>query len=382
MKEEVVAKFAAEFGRKPQVLSYAPGRIEVLGNHVDYNEGCVLSAAIGEGTFFAVAPAKGRECRLVAGDLMKGVSFSLDDVAPRKEDTWQNYVAGTFHYVFGGEVASLPHGFDALFLGDVPQGAGLSSSAALEMSTAFALAKLYGREIAALDLAKAGQKAEHEFAGCSCGLLDQISSLAGKDGALILTDFRSLEWKTVSMGGDAAFLMAVSSASHALADGAYDERRRACETSAAHFAKTLRHEVRALRDVTAAEWVLHREGLDETAARRAIHPIGENERVARGVECLARGDLAAFGALMYDSHESSRAWFENSCAELDRIVEAAKSIPEILGARLSGGGFGGSCCVLVRRADAEKAAAALREKAGDALARISLVVPSEGARLA
>jgi galactokinase len=382
--DELVAKFEKQYGCKPAAVAYAPGRIEVLGNHTDYNEGYVFSAAIDQGTFFAVVPTDDDKCSLTAGDLMKQVDFSINSVARSDEDTWQNYVTGTFNWLFDGEPAKAPHGWKGMFLGNIPLGAGLSSSAALEMCTVLALCKIYGIEKTKEEMAKIGQKAEHTFAGCPCGLLDQISSLAGKEGQLVKTDFRTLKFENVDMGPKVAFMMVKSNAKHALVDGAYASRRQACEDAAKHFATVLRKEVTHLRDVTSAEWILYRGGLPETTAKRAIHPIGEDERVLAGAELLEKGDLAGFGALMFDSHESSRNWFENSCDELDTIVDAAKAIPEVYGARLSGGGFGGSCCLLVQPEAADKIANAIAQAYKTAYGdepTCALIKPSEGAHL-
>jgi len=382
--DELVAKFEKVYGEKPAAVAYAPGRIEVLGNHTDYNEGFVFSAAIGQGTFFAVSPTKDGSCSLTAGDLMKTVEFSITDVAPRKEDTWQNYVTGTFNWLFDGAPAKAGHGWKGMFLGNIPLGAGLSSSAALEMCTVLALAKIYGIEKDKTTYAKIGQKAEHTFAGCPCGLLDQASSLYGRKGALVKSDFRSCSFETVEMGDSVTFMMVKSNAKHALVDGAYASRRQACEDAAKYFASVLKHPVTHLRDVSAAEWILYRGGLPETTAKRAVHPIGEDERVLKGAELLEKGDLAGFGALMFDSHESSRNWFENSCAELDTIVDAAKAIPEVLGARLSGGGFGGSCVLLVKPEAADKIAAAIKSAYKTAYGDepvIGLIAASDGAHL-
>ena len=383
--DELLAKFEKVYGQKPTVVSYAPGRIEVLGNHTDYNEGYVLSAAIDKGTFFAIAPSADDTCELTAADLMETAKFTTKTVAKASEMTWQNYVNGTFNWIFDGKPANAPHGFRAAFLGNIPLGAGLSSSAALEMAAALAFQKLYGTSFDKTALAKIGQKAEHTFAGCPCGLLDQASSMYGKKGALVKSDFRSNTFETVTLGDQVAFMMVKSNAKHALVDGAYASRRQACEDAAKYFAEVLRKgNVTHLRDVTAAEWILYRGGLSETTAKRAIHPIGEDERVLQGAALLEKGDLKAFGALMYDSHESSRSWFENSCEELDAIVDAAKAIPEVYGARLSGGGFGGSCCLLVDPAAADKIAAAItkeyKAKFGDEPV-CSLIQPSDGAHL-
>jgi len=380
--DELLRKFQAHFGREPEVVAYAPGRIEVLGNHTDYNEGFVFSAAINFGTFFAVAKRADAACRLVAGDLMKEVTFACTGIEPSSSDTWQNYVKGTFAGLTEWRPAA--HGFDAMFLGNIPLGSGLSSSAALEMCTGLALARLYGIEIDTVPLAKIGQKAEHTYAGCKCGLLDQISSLAGEEGRLVKTDFRSVSYETVAMGDGVCFLMCNTHAKHALVDGAYNRLREACEQAAAHFARVLRHPVRALRDVSMTEWAIYRAGLPAEVADRAAHPIGENARVLRGAELLDRGDTAGFGALMFDSHESSRVLFGNSCEELDAVVDAAKKIPGVLGARLSGGGFGGSVVVLIHPRDAETAAAALANAYAarfGAPCDVSVITPAAGARL-
>ena len=382
--DELVAKFEAMYGAKPEIVAYAPGRIEVLGNHTDYNEGYVFSAAIDKGTFFAVSATADDSCELTAADLMETAKFSTKAVAPAKEMTWQNYVTGTFNWLFDGKPCEAKHGWKGMFLGNIPLGAGLSSSAALEMCTVLALSKLYGIEKDKTTLCKIGQKSEHTFAGCPCGLLDQASSMYGKEGALVKSDFRYNTFENVSLGDSVAFMMVKSNAKHALVDGAYASRRQACEEAAKYFAGVLRKNVTHLRDVTMAEWVLYRGGLSETTAKRAVHPIGEDERVLQGAELLEKGDLKGFGALMFDSHESSRNWFENSCEELDAIVDAAKAIPEVYGARLSGGGFGGSCCLLVDPAAADKIAAAItkeyKSKFGDEPV-CSLIKPSEGAHL-
>lgn len=382
---ELIAKFEKVYGEKPTVVSYAPGRIEVLGNHTDYNEGYVFSAAIDKGTFFAACPTADETCELTAGDFMETVKFTINDVKPATEMTWQNYVTGTFNWLFAGKSAEAKHGWKGMFLGNIPLGAGLSSSAALEMCTGLALAKIYGLTVDKTEMAKIGQKAEHTFAGCPCGLLDQASSMYGQEGALVKSDFRTNSFESVSMGDKVAFMMVKSNAKHALVDGAYASRRAACEDAAKYFASVLKKgNVTHLRDVTMAEWVLYRGGLPETTAKRAVHPIGEDERVIQGAELLAKGDLVGFGALMYDSHESSRNWFENSCEELDVIVDTAKAIPEVYGARLSGGGFGGSCCLLVDPAAAEKISSIItkeyKAKFGDE-PTCSLIKPSEGAHL-
>ena len=380
---ELLAKFAATYGRDPAVVAYAPGRIEVLGNHTDYNEGYVLSAAIDYGTFFAAAPRDDGTARLTAGDVMETVEFPA--AAPERSESasWSNYVKGCVA-LLGDRLGPPDRGFDAMFLGNVPLGSGLSSSAALECSAILALARLRGASLPKLDVAKMGQRAENEWAGVKCGLLDQASSVFGEKDALVMSDVRTCEFKPVSFPPDVCFLMCNTHAKHALVDGAYASRRQACEDAAKYFAGVLRKPVTHLRDVTMAEWVLYRGGLSETTAKRAVHPIGEDERVLQGAALLEKGDLKCFGALMYDSHESSRNWFENSCEELDTIVDAAKAIPEVLGARLSGGGFGGSCCLLVRPEAADKIAAQITQAYKTAYGdepTCAVIKPSAGAHL-
>jgi len=307
-------------------------------------------------------------------------------VAPVKSGaTWASYVLGTFNWLFDGKPAEAKTGFKAVFGGNIPLGAGLSSSAALEVATALALGAIYGIERDKTTLAKICQRAENTWAGCPCGLLDQASSIYGKKGALVKSDFRSCTFENVGLGPTVAFMMVKSNAKHALVDGAYASRRQACEDAARYFSEVLKKGgVTHLRDVTMAEWVLYRGGLSETTAKRAVHPIGEDERVLQGAALLEKGDLKGFGALMYDSHESSRSWFENSCEELDAIVDAAKAIPEVYGARLSGGGFGGSCCLLVDPKAADRIAAVISKeyeaKFGDKPV-CSLIQPSDGACL-
>ena len=352
-------KFSETFGREPAVVSYAPGRIEVLGNHTDYNEGYVLSAAINCGTYFAAAPRTDGTVRLVAGDIMDEVSFDVASPSRSQDHMWSNYVKGCLAGL-NARFGAPPCGFDAMFLGNIPLGSGLSSSAALEVCSTLAMARIRSAQLPPLEIALIGQKAEHDFAGVKCGLLDQATSVFGEKDHLVMSDFRTRDFKPVEFPQDVCFLMCNTHAKHALVDGAYNERRECCERAARFFAATLDHPVAALRDVSWDEWLAHRSEMPELDAKRSAHPIGENGRVLSGVELLREGDVESFGRLMFESHDSSRNYFENSCPELDTVVDAAKAIPGVLGARLSGGGFGGSAVVLVRTRDAETAAAAIR----------------------
>jgi galactokinase len=379
---ELKEKFKNHFGCEHTVAAYAPGRVEVLGNHTDYNEGYVLSAAINYGTFFIAAPSEDSTCRLVAGDLMNEVAFDAASPASVTEDTWANYVIGVFSSL--KDLGETSKGFKGMFFGNIPLGAGLSSSAALEVTSGLALGKLYGISIGNIELAKIGQKAEHEYAGVKCGLLDQISSIFGKANSLVMSDFRSLEIQNVPLGEDACFLMCNTHAKHALVDGEYNERREKCEAAAEFFKDKLDHRVAALRDVSWSEWEQYQSEMDDTTARRAAHPIGENERVIQGKALLAEGRLEEFGKLMFDSHDSSVNYFENSCPELDTVVNVAKKIPGVMGARLSGGGFGGSVVALVHPRDVDtigKAISSAFEKEHGQPCEISVIQPSDGAMI-
>jgi len=378
--EDAAAKFSAWFGRPHTTAAYAPGRAEVLGNHTDYNEGFVLSAAINLGTFFLAAPAETAQCRLVAGDIVKEVSFDVASPVPSSDDQWSNYVKGMLAGL--REQGSIETGFLALFLGNIPLGAGLSSSAALEMASGLALCSLYNMDIDRGALAAIGHKAEHEFAGVKCGMLDQISSLHGRDGQLVLTDFRSLEIRNVPLGEEVCFLMCNTGVKHSLVDSDYNERRQKCEEAALFFSSALEHPVSALRDVTLEEWQEHSPRMDQVAARRSAHVIGENTRVLQGADLLAEGNLLEFGSLMFESHASSRLNFENSCDELDFIVDRAQEYDGVMGARLSGGGFGGSAVLLTHPPEVDSVSEHLAAAYGGKFEHpcdIRVIKPSPGA---
>ncbi|MEI6807304.1 MAG: galactokinase [bacterium] len=382
-----VAKFRDQFESVPTVAAFAPGRIEVLGNHTDYNEGFVLSAAINLGICFLAAPVKGKTCRLAAANLAQETQFKANSPAPAQEHPWANYVKG----VLAGISARQPvkTGFNGLFLSDIPMAAGLSSSAALEMSAGLALAKLYGMDIPKLELARIGQKAEHEFVGVKCGLMDQITSLSGKEDGLVMTDFRSLEVRDIPLRGGTAdekpcFVVCNTGVKHTLVDSEYNERRTRCEEASLFFKSALSHPVAALRDVSWKEWKDLSPRMDPTAARRAAHIIGENARVVQGAELLAGGRLRKFGELMFESHDSSRKYFENSCPELDFIVETAMAMPSVFGARLSGGGFGGCAIVLTGECTADSTASAVSgafKNKFESPCTCRTVRPSGGARI-
>jgi len=338
----------SKFGVRPAFSTYAPGRVEVLGNHTDYNEGFVLSAAVDAGICFVLSTgADGIE--LYAADLNESAETSVETLD--LPSGWADYIVGVLIEL--RKLGAPLTGFSATFSGSIPQGAGLSSSAALETATALAVMEQIGFECSKLDVAKLCRQAEANAVGVQCGLLDQISSLYGEEGSLIHTDFRSLDVTTVPFPADEEFLICDTGVKHSLVDSEYNSRRVQCEAARDFFAERLEYPVSALRDVSPAEFAALRSELDDKIARRTAHVIGENDRVVRGIEFLKSGDLTAFGALMFESHGSSIHNFENSCEELDCVVSAAREAGA-LGARLSGGGFGGSAVVVVQKARAEE----------------------------
>lgn len=325
--------------------TYAPGRAELLGNHTDYNEGLVLSLAIDAGTTIQASHLSDNRIRLESTDIASPWSGHLQSLTPQTDPSWVNYVLGVFAALkdrgltLGGahlEISST-----------IPIGAGLSSSAALEVATALSLKKLYPFVLTDLELAQVAQKAEHSFTGVKCGLLDQLSVLHGKAGHATTIDCRNFSINHLPLDSDTVFIIVHSGAKHALTSGEYNERRESCEAAAQALGK------KALRDVSLAELEEARTTLSNKAYLRAKHVVGENERVMRAADFLSKGDMLAFGALMFQSHQSSIDNFENSCGELDILVNLAKEQTGCLGSRLSGGGFGGATINLVRKESAE-----------------------------
>ncbi len=373
---------AETFAAPPARTAYAPGRVEILGNHTDYNEGFVLSAAIDAGTCAALSPLEARELRLCSSDGPRTWTVGLSDPFRPEAVDASAYVGGMAHLLLDGRAPG--RGACLTVHRDLPLGAGLSSSASLTVATGLLLAELVGLAAEPLDLARLAQRAEHDYAGVRCGLLDPITSLFGREGALVHTDFRSLAVRNVPVPPGVVFLMADTAVKHRLVESAYNERRAACEAAVRALAEFTGRPIAALRDVEPAELEAFGARLDPVVRRRAAHVVGENARVRRGVAALEAGDAAAFGGLMFESHESSRRLFENSCPALDLLVETASRTRGVHGARLSGGGFGGSVVLLVDVPAADSAADALREAfrrqfGTDPATRV--VRPSAGARV-
>lgn len=386
MKKESVIEAAmgahgATYGVTAGAVAWAPGRIEVLGNHTDYNEGTVLSAAIQRGHCFCISQSNLPKIRLHAVDVNEVAEFDTADTGKVPGYGWANYVKGVF-FLMQEKLGRTVDGLDCTFYGSIPMGSGLSSSAALEVAAAYALLGLLPARLDGKEVARLCQRAEQEFAGTNCGLLDQFSSIFGRDHGLIHSDFRSVEVTSVTLPSDIEFLVVNPRVQHSLVDSPYNDRRERCEQAAAQLAPWLDHPVTALRDVSPAEFEENRCRIDPVAARRAAHVVSEIHRVECGMAKIQHGDMEGFGRLLFDSHQSSIENFENSCRELDVIVNAAREAGA-LGARLSGGGFGGSAIVMIRVPQADSVATKIDEICrGHGLEPdILTVVPSAGAEI-
>lgn len=350
--EKLINDFTKFYGTAPTVAARAPGRLEILGNHTDYNQGFVLSCAVEQDTRFALRPVEGKHCRVK--DFRDGSvrEFDLDDIDKAIPRDWANYVKGVIVELRkrGIEVGA----FDAGMESSVPLSAGMSSSAAFETAAGFAMREAFGIELSNADWARVGQGVENHYMGLKSGLLDQFSSIFGKKDSMILTDFRSVEvLRTVPLPAGYSIVVINSMVKHNLVDSEYNVRRQDCEAAAEKLAQ-IYPDVKTLRDVSLEQLAAAKSALTEREYRRALHVVGECTRVIEAVRMLEHNDVKGFGRLWFDSHESSRVNFENSTGELDYLVELAKSVPGGLGARLSGGGFGGITIHLVATDGAEE----------------------------
>lgn len=353
------------FQAEPEAAGIAPGRVELLGNHTDYNEGYVLTAAIERG--IALAGSAREVPRARVGSTEQEGTITFDPSAPDHDpaNKWSDYVKGVVDEL--NKAGATVGGFDAVVASTIPQGAGVSSSAALLVSTAQLCLTLYPHMLLmdAMGLAKLCRRAENNFVGAPVGLLDQFSSVFGIEGHALYLDCRTLEHKAVTLPADkAAILIADTGVKHALAaGGGYTERRAQCEAAAKWFAENVDSSVKTLRDVTPEMLEEHASRLaevDPNWEKRARHIVYENKRVQMGVEALESGNIAAFGEMLSNTHESCRRFFENSCEEVDALVEIAQSVRGVYGAKLTGGGWGGCAVILHDPGVAEALSEALR----------------------
>lgn len=346
--ERVRQEFARAFGGEC-VLVRAPGRVNLIGEHTDYNDGFVFPVAIDREVRYAVAPRDDRRVALWSVNFGAKAEFSLDDIRHDRAQRWSNYVRGIAWVL---QEAGYPlRGMNAAIEGDVPLGAGLSSSAAMEVAALLAFEVAGGFRVDPVQAALLAQKSENQFVGLNCGIMDQFISRLGRKGHALLIDCRTLEYEAVPVGGeDVRIVVADTRVKRGLVDSEYNRRRAECERAVVLLSERLPG-IRALRDVTPDALAAHADVLSGETLRRARHVVTENGRCLRSVAALREGDLEAFGRLMNESHTSLRDDYEVSCRELDVLVEAARAVPGVLGSRMTGAGFGG-CTVSLVRAEA------------------------------
>jgi len=329
------------------LLVRSPGRINIIGEHTDYNEGFVMPAAIDKAIYIGISKREDDQVHLFAKDYEQTHTVALSALAP-SEKGWPNYILGVADqlqkrgYTLGG--------FNLYIDGDVPLGAGLSSSAAVECATAYALDQLFSLSVAQLDLALIAQKAEHVFAGVSCGIMDQFASVFGKKDHAILLDCRSMEYEYLPLDlGDYKLLLLNTNVKHSLSDSAYNERRSQCEQGVA-WVKEKFPEVNSLRDVTQSMLKECVEPKDHNVFVKCRFVVAEIERLGRAADFLKQGNLDALGKLMLETHDGLSKDYEVSCSELDFLVDRVRDLDFVLGARMMGGGFGGCTINIVKTA--------------------------------
>ena len=326
-------------------LFRAPGRVNLIGEHTDYNDGFVLPAAIELQTFAAVAGGTGRRVRIHSLNFRETVSVDLDTGGLRRRNHWSDYPLGVVATLLGAGYAL--RSVDLLLYGEVPPGAGLSSSASLEVATALALLAVAGIDLSPLETAKLCQRAENEFVGARCGIMDPFVSRCAQAGHALLLDCRSLEERSVPLPDTLRLVVCHSGVRHALASGEYNARRAQCEEGVRALAE-VNPGVRSLRDATPALLEENRGRIPPVVFARCHHVVSENERTQEAAAALERLDLATVGRLMAASHASLRDEYEVSCRELDLLVDAAVPLEGVFGARMTGAGFGGCTVNLVR----------------------------------
>ena len=340
--------FRAQFGGQPAIVVRAPGRVNLIGEHTDYNEGFVLPAAIDRSVLVAAEPRVDRRVQIHALDLDAETTFRLEDVSPkeaiRRHNDWSDYPRGVAWALQSRRTTLV--GMNALLTSDVPIGAGLSSSAAIEVAFAYAWQQLSGFVLDRTGLALACQQAENEFVGVNCGIMDQFISALGQAGNALLIDCRSLAHEPVPMPQGVSIVICDSIKRRGLVDSAYNERRQQCQTGMRLLQRHLPG-IAALRDVTLDDLARFGSSLPDPVRRRVRHVVGENARVSAFAEALHRRDLAAAGVQMNRSHASLRDDYEVSCTELDHLVKAAWAAPGVYGSRMTGAGFGGCTVSLV-----------------------------------
>jgi galactokinase len=371
--QSLIHSFSTYFNAKPEFIVRAPGRVNLIGEHTDYNDGFVLPMAIDHAVWIALTPRVDSTVRVRSLDLEVDSAFDLHSLA--KGEGWLEYIKGV-----ADQLQKAGHdlrGFDAVMTGDVPRGAGLSSSAAVELATARAFAAVSGFAWDAAQMAKISQKAENEWVGVNCGIMDQMASAASKAGYALFLDCRTLEIQHAPLPENTSVVILDTSTRRGLVDSAYNERRSQCEEAARWFG------VKALRDVSLDQFEKS-SGLSEVVMKRARHIVTENARVLEAVNVMKAGNIKRLGELFNASHASLRDDFEVTNEALNQIVECAQEQSSCYGARMTGAGFGGCAVTLVQEENAEEftksVSAAYKQKSG-LDASIYVCKASEGANL-
>lgn len=370
MKEIVLKKFEEIYGSAEGVNVYfAPGRVNMIGEHTDYNGGHVFPCALTIGTYAAVKKRTDRKLRFYSMnfDSLGIIESSLDDLTPSDEAGWTNYPKGVM-WAFARQGMKMDCGLDIVLNGNIPNGSGLSSSASLEVLTGYYLKDLYGFQVTNIDLAKIGQYSENNFNGMNCGIMDQFASAMGKKDNAIFLDTADLSYQYAPLVLEGAKIVVTNSnVKHSLVNSEYNVRRSECEKALAELQTVVK--IAGLGDLSEEEFEEYKSAIkDEVCVRRAKHAVYENQRTIRAVEALKNNDLKLFGELMNASHVSLRDDYEVSCEEIDVLVEEAWKVEGVIGSRITGGGFGG-CTVSIVKDEMveqfkEKVGAAYQERVG------------------
>ncbi len=355
---ELARRFADLLGVHPTIFS-APGRVNLIGEHTDYNEGFVMPSAIALSARVAISPRQDRQLFIRSQQFPGHFAFDLDELPKAGTGAWCDYVLGVA--VVLQEAGHLLKGANLFVHGEVPIGAGLSSSAAIEVATALALISLNATASPTVEVARLCQRSENSFIGARVGIMDQFVSCLGKAGHALLLDCRSLEFELIPIPDTVRMVVCNTMVKHQHASGEYNRRREECEEGVRILAKWYPN-IRALRDISVDQLVQHSKDVPETIYKRCRHVVEENERVREGARSFRAGNVTGFGELMRESHRSLRDQYEVSCRELDIMVELAEGLPGYYGGRMTGGGFGGCTLNLVEATEAEAFAHQISER--------------------
>jgi len=356
-KEQLIAKFQELYGEGGEIRTYfAPGRVNLIGEHTDYNGGHVFPCALTMGTWAVVRNREDRKLGFFSLNFEKLgiIETSLDELIPSKNAGWTNYPKGVM-WAFEKRGYELTHGMDILIYGNIPNGSGLSSSASLEVLTGLMLKDTFGFEdLSMIDLALIGQYSENNFNGCNCGIMDQFASAMGKKDHAIFLDTNTLKYEYAPVVLENAKIVIINSkVKHSLVDSAYNDRRNECETALKELQKVT--DIKTLGDLTEDGFEQYKDAIkDPVRQKRAKHAVYENQRTIRAVEALRNNDVKLFGQLMNASHESLRYDYEVSCEEIDILVDLAQAMPGVIGSRITGGGFGGCTVSIVEDATVDR----------------------------